>query len=384
MADKEKKTETWRNVGYLFQILKKSDLFVFCLMFFTLLFQAVLPLWQIYIPKRLLSLLISGVSSEKLFQNICFVGFITLLLQGCSTLTKRRYEAKISLVRTGIFRVMLIQKLFRMKYALFMEPATRELTARAWNTTWSNNYGVEGVMRRLMEMMAAFLTLLGFVGTLLMLHPLIPILLFLLAGIDRKLLHKKSEIQLKLRKENVDVGQRLDYINETMQDLSFGKEIRIMGMGKFLIGWHKSLMKEKKVLFERERTDCAPADYLQILLAVLREVLIYGYLIYAVWQKGVSVADFSLYFAAAMSFSGTLNRLITHYEAFRRDAACIEDIREMMALPEEEMTELTLNYEDFAGNRLFLGRLVIDIQRQNRMLYQILPIPLKRASIMHW
>ena len=81
MADKEKKTETWRNVGYLFQILKKSDLFVFCLMFFTLLFQAVLPLWQIYIPKRLLSLLISGVSSEKLFQNICFVGFITLLLQ---------------------------------------------------------------------------------------------------------------------------------------------------------------------------------------------------------------------------------------------------------------------------------------------------------------
>ena len=221
MADKEKKTETWRNVGYLFQ--------------------AVLPLWQIYIPKRLLSLLISGVSSEKLFQNICFVGFITLLLQGCSTLTKRRYEAKISLVRTGIFRVMLIQKLFRMKYALFMEPATRELTARAWNTTWSNNYGVEGVMRRLMEMMAAFLTLLGFVGTLLMLHPLIPILLFLLAGIDRKLLHKKSEIQLKLRKENIDVGQRLDYINETMQDLSFGKEIRIMGMGKFLIGWHKSL-----------------------------------------------------------------------------------------------------------------------------------------------
>ena len=122
-----------------------------------------------------------------------------------------------------------------------------------------------------------------------------------------------------------------------------------MGMGKFLIGWHKSLMKEKKVLFERERTDCAPADYLQILLAVLREVLIYGYLIYAVWQKGVSVADFSLYFAAAMSFSGTLNRLITHYEAFSRDAACIEDIREMMALPEEEMTELTLNYEDFAG-----------------------------------
>ena len=96
------------------------------------------------------------MSSEKLFQNICFVGFITLLLQGCSTLTKRRYEAKISLVRTGIFRVMLIQKLFRMKYALFMEPATRELTARAWNTTWSNNYGVEGVMRRLMEMMAAF------------------------------------------------------------------------------------------------------------------------------------------------------------------------------------------------------------------------------------
>lgn len=356
MADKEKKTETWRNVGYLFQILKKSDLFVFCLMFFTLLFQAVLPLWQIYIPKRLLSLLISGVSSEKLFQNICFVGFITLLLQGCSTLTKRRYEAKISLVRTGIFRVMLIQKLFRMKYALFMEPTTRELTARAWNTTWSNNYGVEGVMRRLMEMMAAFLTLLGFVGTLLMLHPLIPILLFLLAGIDRKLLHKKSEIQLKLRKENIDVGQRLDYINETMQDLSFGKEIRIMGMGKFLIGWHKSLMKEKKVLFERERTDCAPADYLQILLAVLREVLIYGYLIYAVWQKGVSVADFSLYFAAAMSFSGTLNRLITHYEAFSRDAACIEDIREMMALPEEEMTELTLNYEDFAGKPIIFRK----------------------------
>lgn len=354
MADSNQKPEIRSNVWYLFGILKKSDPSMFFLMFFTLLFRAALPLWQIYIPKRLLSLLISGVSSDKLFQNICFVGFITLLLNGCSTLAKRRYEAKIGLMRTGIFRVMLIQKLFRMKYALFMDPATRELTARAWNTTWSNNYGVEGVMRHLMEMTAAFLTLLGFVGTLLTLHPVIPILLLLLSGIDRGLLHKKSKVQLKLREENIAVGQRLDYINETMQDLSFGKEIRIMGMGSFLIGWHKRLMKKKQTLFEKEWTACASADFLQIILSVLREVLVYGYLIYAVWHTGVSVADFSLYFAAAMSFSGTLNVLISHYEMFSRDAACIEDIRAMMLLPEEEMTESALQYENFVGKPIIL------------------------------
>ena len=205
-----------------------------------------------------------------------------------------------------------------------------------------------------MKMGAAFFTLLGFVGTLSVLHPLVPLLLILLVLLDQFLLRRRSRIQLKMREENTAINRRLDYINETMQDLSFGKEIRIMGMGDMLLSWHGKLMGKKQSLFTRERKECAGGELLQILLAVLREALVYGYLIYAVWDKGVSIADFSLYFASAMGFSKMLGMFLAHYEAFRLDAACLQDMRMMMELPEEEIGAAAPRLSDFVGKSITL------------------------------
>lgn len=342
------------NIKYLFGILVKQDTALLALMLFTLMVQALLPLWQIFIPKKLLDLLMGNASPRLLFENICIIGLVTLLLHMLSTWGGCRYEARIGLARTGIFRVMLIRKLFRMKYASFEEPGIRELTARAWNVTWSNNFGVEGALRHLMKMAAAFLTLLGLAGTLAVMGPEIPLLLLGFAYLDKRLLHRISGLQLTLREDNIAVDRRLDYINKTMQDMSYGKEIRIMGMGGRLISWHKSLMGEKMQLFCQERKACTPSELFQLLIAVVREITVYGYLVYAVWSKGETVADFTLFFGAALGFSGTLGSLLSHYEAFIRDAVCIEDMREMMALPEENMAATDMELERFLGKPIIL------------------------------
>lgn len=243
---------------------------------------------------------------------------------------------------------MLMRKLMSIRYSALESSEIRQMADSAWNVTWSNNHGVEGTLRHLSKAASALFTLCGLALTLGALHPLVPVLLLAISALDQLALRRISAVQTAHYDENKDVDRRLDYVNETMQSSEYGKEIRTTSMKTYLRDWHERLLRQKLSLFDAEKRETARSERLQIVLSVLREALIYGCLAYAVWMRHVSVADFSLYFAAAMRFSSTFVSILTHGERLRLDSRCVEDMRHLMELPDEPRITASFDASKYA------------------------------------
>ena len=134
----------------------------------------VLPLWEISIPQRMLSLLLDNAPADAVLVRLMQIGIVSLLLSALSAWLEQRYEMRIGLARTGLFRIMLMRKLMSIRYSALESSEIRQMADSAWNVTWSNNHGVEGTLRHLSKAASALFTLCGLALTLGALHPLVP------------------------------------------------------------------------------------------------------------------------------------------------------------------------------------------------------------------
>lgn len=334
-----KKMKFFENTYYVFCLIFHYDKMFFIVMASHIAIKAILPIWLIYVPKHILEILLSGSDSRKLIAALGFVAVISVILQTASIYLESRYESKIGLIRTNCFRVRLIKKLLIMRYSILEQTETLKLIERAWNVSWSNNHGIEDLLRQMAQTIGTFFTLLGFAGVLIEVNPFIPIVLILLTVGNLSVIKKNGKTELKMRDEEIELERRMNYINETMQDLTAGKDIRIMGIGTLLYTWHQMLIGQSEELLKAKHKKFMTGDVVQTIVTVVRDLLIYGILIYSVWTGKATIAEFTLYLGAAVGFSNRIMGMLGHYERMRQDARCISDMREMMELPEEEMTE---------------------------------------------
>lgn len=338
--------QQWSNIACIIRIVGEEAPRTLLCMVLKIITQAAIPLWAVTVPMQIIRLLEKQVMPETLLLSMCQIGIVTIGLQVFATWTSKRSETLIGLVRTGIFRVKMINKLLSMKYSAYASGEKRAVVDRAWLSVWSNNFGVEGSLRNMMLLAGAVVTLIGMASTLWSFSPWLPILLLLFSLADQRMIRQNNRVKLKYRDENMAIDSRIQYVHETLQDVAYGKEMRVTGMGRYMTQWHEKLMADKLYVFEKVRQECLVADIWMLILSIAREAMIYGYLIYDVWRGRTAIADFSLYFAAGLNFSGLIVQIIRYYEAMLGDSAGVRDIRTMLAFPDEIDDSSTVFYPD--------------------------------------
>ncbi len=135
-------------------------------------------------------------------------------------------------------------------------------------------------------------------------------------------------------KERMGYVQQLSYINAVSGDARSAKDIRLYPMAKWfsdiyednmkgIAAWYRKLTKK---LFRVTACDGA--------LGLLREGIIYLYLIYMFMNGYISVGDFVLYFGVVNGFSSWLSEIFAEASVLNQLSTKIKRFREYLDFPE--------------------------------------------------
>ena len=140
-------------------------------------------------------------------------------------------------------------------------------------------------------------------------------------------------------KERMSYVQRLNYINAISGDARSAKDIRLYPMAKWFSDIYTDNMKGIAAWYHKLTKKLFSVTACDGALGLLREGIIYLYLIYLFMNGQISVADFVLYFGVVTGFSAWLSEIFAEVSVLNQLSTKINRFREYLDFPEEYLRE---------------------------------------------
>ena len=330
----EIKRSLWDNMAYLISNAWKINKKAFIYFGIFTILTSIQPFIGIFIPKYLIQELTGAKRQEVIILIIgiffilsSLIGFFSAFLGGIKLpeMIKIRFE----------FMQNLHRKSMCMDFKHTEEPKTLNDMQSAWRAVNNNDDGIEGVYHRLFEIAGSVIAFLGYITIVMTLSPWILIYLivnviavyFLTLKVKKYSHSKKDKIS--------EVERKSQYIYRTMYDFSYGKDIRMYNMTGWLADKFKLLTKEREYINKNIKYKYFGVAVFEIGLLLVREGLVYAYLIYMVINKGMSIADFTMYFITIGGFAGIMQKIIKDLAHIRAQNLYINDFRDYLEIEDE-------------------------------------------------
>ncbi len=263
----------------------------------------VYPFLAVILPKLLLTELSRGDAAS--LQNVLLIvgGFFVL---AALTGFFKSYASDSSYPRLTFVRMNFIRdtftKLVTCDYSYMEDADFFEDNGRAFEATSNGTEGIEGCYHKLFAMPATLLPALALTVFLCLVDPLIVLGLGLHIAAILFVTALVNKYQYRLKAELAHAQRKKDYYNKTTYDFSYGKDIRLYGLkGRILANYDREINTFVAV-WRRIHSREFRLGFLELAALLLSNALTYGVLIYRV-TKGMPIADFSMYLAAATSLS---------------------------------------------------------------------------------
>lgn len=180
-------------------------------------------------------------------------------------------------------------------------------------------------------------SLLGFGIYLILLTPVEPLLLMIVAAasaVGYFINQRANKHSLAMMDEEGELLGRLGYINDAARSSEFSKDIRIFGMRRWFEEVHERTLRAYRAFVMKRERAYVWASAADALLTLARNALAYAFLIGKVINGELTAAEFLLCFTAISGFTIWVNDIISGTVELRRHAQSIHSIRELLDYPE--------------------------------------------------
>lgn len=292
-----------------------------------------LPVLSTFMPKTVIQIIMTQKSLSQLVLTILiYMGVIALLSGGNKFFTKYIFHQKYRMNTFYLKKVALkglTTDYIHQETGVFRKLQTESLDCCSGNySPLSNIYDV------LIELSTNLVGLLIFGILLVKLNG--GILLFLTAGalvsyfLNQRILRWIAQNNA----ERIGYQQRIRYINSSAGDLRSAKDIRLYRMGEWFSDLYHSHMKGLAGWYKRLTGKLFGVAVCDSGLALVRESIVYLYLLYLVWNQRISVADFVLYMSVVTGFSAWLGAAFLQITSLSRMSLKINYFRSYLEYPE--------------------------------------------------
>lgn len=191
-----------------------------------------------------------------------------------------------------------------------------------------------------LDMFYAFFDLLKSVimivvfGTLVStLHPLIFLMLVVMAVVHFFAKKPLVRLQHKLNIDMVANDRKFNYVTQISNDFENAKEVRLYDMSPWINEISDDCLKTHRHLHSRIQWRAFLTGSINNFLNLLRDAFAYIYLIIMFSKNAITVGDFTMYFSAITSLSGTLTGLSEKITELTKYDLKIKDIRKTEKMP---------------------------------------------------
>lgn len=321
-----------KNIWYC--IKKTSEWYLALLVLYIILtfVNAIIPILSAFLPKLVIERLTSDSDIWGLIGIIMiFMGSIAVLTGVSKFLTKYLYFEKFSI--NVHYLKLVVNKGLTTDYINQENGTFRKLQEESFQCC-NGHSPLTQLYDVLQSLGTSVLGIAVFSAVLFKLNAAVILFLVVTTAFSFYLNKRVVKWTDEHSKERMGYVQQLSYINAVSGDARSAKDIRLYPMAKWfsdiyednmkgIAAWYRKLTKK---LFRVTACDGA--------LGLLREGIIYLYLIYMFMNGRISVGDFVLYFGVVNGFSSWLSEIFAEASVLNQLSTKIKRFREYLDFPE--------------------------------------------------
>ncbi|MBU5227094.1 ABC transporter ATP-binding protein/permease [Clostridium senegalense] len=290
---------------------------------------ALVPFISIFLPKFLIDEL-TGLKRPNVLINILVVFFIISSISNfLTTYLDNIAFPKMLLIRLKFMNLMQ-EKCMTMDFEYTENSKILNDIETCSKAIGDNTNGIEGVYHKLFELFGAVIAFLGYITIVLTLSPWI--LLYLLANVSfvYYLTMKIKKYRYSKKDDLSNYSRKRNYIYDIMYNFSYGKDIRIFNLSLWLQDKFNLFNNSKVNIESTIKNKEFKVSIVSIVLLLIREGLVYFYLIYNVLKGTMSIGNFTMYFTTISGFASWMQTILDNIAHINAQNLYINDFRDFL------------------------------------------------------
>ena len=255
---------------------------------------------------------------------------VELVMMWLNTLVTKNLGLGFTFTRLKLTKERIARSL-QMEYEQLETPDMLDRLQKAKRATGFQYGGVEGLMRDMWQFMIQFTSVITAVAIIATLDLRLVLIILVLSLIQFEYF---DYIRIKDKEIMWDAmagtWRRLEYMQTVSTDFIYAKDIRIYGMKDWLNEKHRQVNLEELQRWIQSRRYWQYNNLFSSGIALIRNVIIYGWMIYDMLFGGMSIGDFTLYVGSAVTMSMAINSFLQSIGGMRERSSRMDDFRTFM------------------------------------------------------
>ena len=315
------------NIKFIFKVMKKYS----PLLFFLLPLSAIISVGNQYttafFSKFIIDIITNKGSLQQLLIVILIFSVILIILWNVNSWYNSKLYIKFIYTR---LKLILEKNLINMTmpFVYTEEPEMLDCHQRASQAVGGNHQGVEGMMRVIFDLTAALGAFIAGLSIIVTLNFKIVIAMIVIAIFSFFI----SNFANKWTKENIwdalaPWWRKRWYMDISLGDFSYAKDIRMFGLKNWLT---QKFQEVNKIRYKYEKTNRKVWFWVSIVntvFFVISQAIVYVYLIRCIFNKTITIGEFTLYLASTSAFFSSIMTLLNCINNFLNNNRFVNDFR---------------------------------------------------------
>lgn len=306
-------------------------------------------LWN-FISKLVIDLITQEGDTQQLFALMLFFATIQVVFTLLNTTYGNEFWWRCIYVRCAMMNSEKNAKVMRLPFEQLEDADVMDCYNKAGNACNNNTYGVEGMLRNLLDFLqsctvvAVGIAILGTMNVWITLAMCVPAAITFWHGNYTSKI-TKERIWDKLQKN----WRKTYYMQEITTNFDYAKEIRMLNVKDWLLSKYQELHKERADAEKKNAYYWLIKGIVTNLCNVCSLGIVYAWLVYSVAKKEMTIGDFSLYLAAATTLFSYMNQLLNHIKELLARSREVDDFRSFVELNEGDVAETGIPVPEFSS-----------------------------------
>lgn len=340
---------------------------------------ALVPFISIFLPKFLIDEL-TGLKRPNVLINILIVFFIISSISNfLTTYLDNIAFPKMLLIRLKFMNLMQ-EKCMTMDFEYTEDSKILNDIETCSKAIGDNTNGIEGVYHKLFELFGAVIAFLGYITIVLTLSPWI--LLYLLANVSfvYYLTMKIKKYRYSKKDDLSNYSRKRNYIYDIMYNFSYGKDIRIFNLSLWLQDKFNLFNNSKVNIESTIKNKEFKVSIVSIILLLIREGLVYFYLIHNVLKGTMSIGNFTMYFTTISGFASWMQTILDNIAHINAQNLYINDFRDFLEFENKKENNKLNNIPKDTTYEIEFKNVSFKYPNSDRYIYKNLSLKIKKGQ----
>ncbi|EHA1005919.1 ABC transporter ATP-binding protein [Clostridium perfringens] len=378
MRGNKKKGTLLSNLKYIMGYAWSQDKVLFAQCGVYTILASIAPFIGIFLPKFLIDELLGQRRIEIILMTLIGFFLLSSVVNYSIAWLRCAYSPRVTKIRTD-YITMISDKIMKMDFKNTEDPEVLNKIKSVMNAVMSNNTGVEGVYHTILGLFGKLTAFVGYISIVLFLSPWILLFLIINVLISYALTMRVKKYEYSQKEKAADKDRRTFYVFDTMYDFAYGKDIRIYDLKNILIEKFKKFRGERIDISSDVQGKQLKVKIVDVVLLVIRECVVYGYLIYNVLFTGMGIGDFTMYFSTINGFGDWMKGILDDLANIKAQNMYLDDMREFLEIKSEDK-EKTRDIPIDSSYEIEFKNVSFKYPKTDKYIYKNLSLKIKKGQ----